>query len=88
MQNSLEELVRLDFTGRSEAYVESYFLTPLLRCLGYDQHKDYEVLLHGDDGSSFKLAYPPVEKGAKTIKYYNPDYIPTIRKKAFWIIDV
>jgi hypothetical protein len=87
MLNLLEELVRLDFNGRSEAYVESYFLTPLLRCLGYEQHKDYEVLTHGDDGSSFKLAYPPVEKGAKLVKHYNPDYIPTIRKKAFWIIE-
>ena len=87
MQNLLEELVRLDFTGRSEAFVESHFLTPLLQCLGYEQHKDYEVLIHGDDGMSFKLTYPPVEKGAKPIKHYNPDYIPTIRKKAFWIIE-
>ncbi len=34
-----------------------------------------------------KLNYPPVESGAKKVKHYNPDYIPTIRKKIFWIIE-
>ncbi len=63
------------------------YITPLLELLGYEAHKDYEVIRHGDDGSSFKLKYPPVEKGAAREKSYNPDYIPTIRKKAFWIIE-
>jgi hypothetical protein len=83
----LQRLERLDFSGKAEAYVEQMYLTPLLACLGYEAHKDYEVIRHGDDGSSFKLRYPPVEKGAKKVKQYNPDYIPTIRKKAFWIIE-
>lgn len=34
-----------------------------------------------------KLTYPPVEKGARKVKHYNPDYIPTIRKGMFWIIE-
>lgn len=84
---SLRQLERLDFSGKGEAYVESMYLTPLLACLGYEAHKDYEVIRHGDDGSSFKLKYPPVEKGAVRVKHYNPDYIPTVRKKAFWVIE-
>jgi len=83
----LQELKALDFTGKSEAFVESRFLTPLLACLGYETHKDYEVIRHGDDGSAFKLHYPPVEKGAQRVKHYHPDYVPTIRKKMFWIIE-
>jgi hypothetical protein len=83
----LRELQRIDFSGRGEEFVESNFLTPLLQCLGYDEHKDYEVIRHGDDRSSFRLKYPPVEKGARKIKHYDPDYIPTIRKKMFWIVE-
>ncbi|HEV2173124.1 MAG TPA: hypothetical protein VGR71_06135 [Nitrospira sp.] len=84
---ALIELRSLDFTGKGEAFVESRFLTPLLALLGYESHKDYEVIRHGDDGSAFKLRYPPVEKGAQRVKHYNPDYIPTIRKRMFWIIE-
>lgn len=83
----LQELEVLDFTDKGEAFVESRFLTPLLACLGYETHKDYEVVRHGDEGSAFKLYYPPVERGAKRVKYYNPDYVPRIRKKMFWIIE-
>ena len=60
--NIINELEALDFTGKGEAFVESRFLTPLLECLGYELHRDYEVIRHGDDGSAFKLQYPPVEK--------------------------
>lgn len=84
---TIQSLSSLDFYGRGEAFVESNFLTPLLVCLGYESHKDYEVLRHGDEGAAFKLNYPPVEKGAVKVKHYNPDYIPTIRKGMFWIIE-
>jgi len=89
MQTSgiLSKLEALDFDGKGEAFVESRFLTPLLECLGYEIHNDYEVIRHGDDGSAFKLQYPPVEKGAVKVRHYSPDYIPTIRKKAFWVIE-
>jgi hypothetical protein len=83
----LNQLALIDFEGKGESFIEARFLTPLLECLGYDKHKDYEVIRHGDEGSSFKLKYPPVEKGAKSVKHYEPDYIPTIRKKVFWIIE-
>ena len=86
-QEELQKLAALEFTGKGEAFVESKFLTPFLQCLGYETHKDYEVIRHGDDGSSFKLHYPPVEAGAIRVKHYSPDYIPTIRKKLFWIIE-
>ena len=85
--NVLNDLRKLNFEGRAEAFVEQKFLTPLLECLGYENHKDYEVYRHGDDGTNFKLKYPPVENGAVRVKHYNPDYIPTIRKKIFWIIE-
>lgn len=83
----LRQLEQLDFEGKAEAFVEAKFLTPLLECLGYEQHSDYEVYRHGDEGASFKLRYPPVEKGGRPVKNYNPDFVPTIRKKAFWIIE-
>lgn len=83
----LQQLQGIDFEGKGEAFVESRFLTPLLEALGYETHRDYEVVRHGDDGSAFKLHYPPVESGAQRVKHYYPDYIPTIRKKMFWIIE-
>jgi hypothetical protein len=83
----LRHLETLDFAGKGEAFVESRFITPLLECLGYEAHKDYEVRRHGDDGTAFKLRYPPVKSGAVKVRHYNPDYIPTIRKKMFWIIE-
>lgn len=86
-RQALRELAQLDFTGRGEAFVEQRFVTPILERLGYESHKDYEVYRHGDERASFKLQYPPVEHGAVRVKHYNPDYVPTIRKKAFWIIE-
>lgn len=83
----LKKISSIDFTGKGESFVEQRFLTPLLECLGYENHKDYEVHRHGDAEISFKLNYPPVETGAKKVKHYNPDYVPTIRKKIFWIIE-
>lgn len=83
----LEKLSNLTFDGKGESFVEQKFLSPLLECLGYETHKDYEVYRHGDSVIDFKLNYPPVECGAKKVKHYNPDYIPTIRKKIFWIIE-
>jgi hypothetical protein len=53
----LQELEALDFDGKGEAFVESRFLTPMLACLGYETHRDYEVVRYGDDGSAFKLHY-------------------------------
>jgi hypothetical protein len=87
LKQLLRELETLDFTGKGEQFVGSRFLTPLLACLGYEGHRDYEVIRPGDDGSTFKLLYPPVGKGARRVKRYNPDYVPTIRKKMFWIIE-
>ena len=87
IQTRLAEIESLDFSGKGESFVESKFLTPLLEYLGYETQRDYEVIRHGDDGSSFKLNYPPVETGAKRVKHYNPDFIPTIRKKMFWVIE-
>ncbi len=83
----IKKLSELDFSNKGEAFVESRFLTPLLECLGYEDHNDYEVYRHGDEGTSLKLTYPPVEKGAVKVKHYYPDYIPTIRKKMFWVIE-
>ncbi len=84
---TLEALAKLDFSDKGEAFVEQKFVTPLLESLGYETHKDYEVIRHGDDGAAFKLKHPPVEKGAVKVKTYIPDYVPTIRKKMFWILE-
>jgi hypothetical protein len=54
-RQALEALTRLDFTDIGEAFVEQKFVTPLLECLGYESHKDYEAIRHGDDGAAFKL---------------------------------
>jgi hypothetical protein len=86
-EHIIRQLEAIDFEGKGESFVEARFLPPLLECLGYETHKDYEVIRHGDDGSAFKLQYPPVERGAVRVKHYNPDYIPTIRKKMFWVIE-
>jgi hypothetical protein len=86
-EEHLKAIQQLNFDGKGEAFVESKFLTPLLECLGYETHKDYEVHRHGDLGTSFKLRYPPVEKGARKVKHHDPDYMPTIRKKMFWVIE-
>jgi len=87
LQQTLQTLQALDFTGKGEAFVEQRFVTPLLTCLGYETHRDYEVMRHGDEGAGFKLHYPPTERGAKPVKHYNPDYVPKIRKKMFWVIE-
>jgi hypothetical protein len=87
LNDQLKQLERLDFGGKGEEFVESRFITPLLECLGYETHTDYEVIRHGDDGAAFELRYPPVESGAVKVRHYQPDYIPTIRKKMFWIIE-
>ena len=81
-------LEKLDFNGKGETFVEDKFVTPLLTYLGYDSHKDYEVRRHGDDDMYFKLQYPAVDRGSKTVKHFNPDYMPTIRKKCFWVLEV
>lgn len=86
-EETLKSLANLSFEGKAESFVEQKFLTPLLGLLGYESHKDYEVIRHGDDGSSFKLKCPPVANGNKKTKNYHPDYIPTIRKKTFWVIE-
>lgn len=83
----IQKLSELKFIGKGEAFVESKFLTPLLECLGYENHNDYEVHRHGDSDINFKLSYPPVENGAVKVKHYNPDFIPTIRKQMFWVIE-
>ena len=80
-------LEKLDFNGKGETFVEDKFVTPLFTYLGYDSHKDYEVRRHGDDNMSFKLQYPAVDRGSKTVKHFNPDYMPTIRKKCFWVLE-
>lgn len=87
IHDELNRLSKFTFDGKGETTVEQKFLTPLLECLGYETHKDYEVYRHGDDNIDFKLTYPQVENGAKKVKHYNPDYVPTIRKNIFWIIE-
>jgi|GEM_PF-3901214 len=85
-QEILARLKRLKFDGRAENFAEVEFVHPLFEALGYKQ-EDYDVIHHGDDGASFKLRFPAVELGAVKVKSYNPDYIPTMRKKMFWVVE-
>ena len=80
-------LEKLDFSGKGEQFVRENFVSPLLKYLGYDGHKDFEVKRDGDEGMSFKLKHISVERGARKIKALNPDYMPTIRKRCFWTIE-
>ena len=87
MLQEYRSLEKLDFSGKGESFVEAEFITPLLKFLGYDSHRDYEVRRHGDDEMTFKLQYPPVASGSKKGRRYYPDYMPTIRKKCFWVLE-
>ena len=80
-------LEHLDFDGKGENFVRENFVSPLLKYLGYECHKDYKVLRDGDEDMSFKLRHISVERGARKMKNLNPDYMPTIRKRCFWIIE-
>ena len=80
-------LEKLDFDGKGENFVRENFVSYLLKFLGYDSHKDYEVKRDGDEGMAFKLRHLSVERGARKTKNFYPDYVPTIRKRCFWIIE-
>lgn len=88
MQKSLQALAHwVPSEDIGEQSVRAQFIDPLLEHLGYDTHKDYEVWRDGDEAARFRLKATPVEGGAKKVRGYNPDYVPTVRKKAFWVID-
>lgn len=87
LDERLKHLAVLDLANKGEMTVRENLITPLLQLLGYDQDEDYEVIRDGDDGQKFKLLLPTVYKGAKTNTSIAPDYIPTVRKKFFWVLE-
>jgi hypothetical protein len=66
IQEQLSQLEKLNFTGKGEAFVESRFITPLLQCLGYETHEDYEVIRHGDHSSSITRPWKKGHQGSST----------------------
>ena len=83
----ISNLAELDLANAGEQTVRERLITPLLEHLGYDLDKDYEVRRDGDKGASFKLKLPAVRGGGKTSTTFKPDYVPTVRKKVFWVLD-
>ena len=87
LEYELNKLERLCLSGRGEDFVKDSFVVPLFKLLGYDHNKDYEVIRPGDNPKAFILRQVSVKRGAKKSKCIDPDYIPTMRKKCFWIIE-
>lgn len=87
MTTNVSVLASLDLDGAGEQTVREKLITPLLEHLGYDLDKDYEVLRDGDKGANFKLKLPAVKGGGKVSASFKPDYVPTVRKKVFWVMD-
>jgi hypothetical protein len=76
----LEVLSKLDFSNYSEADVREEYLMPILRLLGYRKDLDYSVSRE----ETFKLNRLFLQVGAKKVRL---DYICSIRKQYFWLID-
>jgi len=88
MQKTLRDLANWKpAKGIGEQTVRSQFIDPLLWYLGYDAHEDYQVWRDGDQKARFRLNAPPVHGGAQKVQTYNPDYVPTVRKTTFWVMD-
>ncbi len=76
----LQRLSKLDFSNYTEADVREEFLVELLKLLGYRKDLDYSVSRE----ETFKLNPLFLSVGSKRIKL---DYICSLRKQYFWIID-
>jgi predicted type IV restriction endonuclease len=83
----LETLAGLNLSEAGEQTIREKLITPLLSHLGYDEDKDYEVLRSGDKNTSFAIQLPTVHSGSKRSSRISPDYLPTVRKKFFWVMD-
>jgi hypothetical protein len=58
--------------------VESNFLTPLLKCHGYETQEDYEIRRHRDDGTPFKLYYSSQGERHLATPYLTPEQIAQV----------
>jgi hypothetical protein len=76
----LERLAGLDFTTFNEGDVREIYIRPVLGLLGYQKDRDYSVSTE----ESFKLGEPFLRIGRDRIKL---DYLNTIRKRNFWLIE-
>lgn len=87
LTTAISDLAKLALDGAGEQTVREKLITPLLEHLGYDLDKDYEVRRDGDKMANFKLKLPAVRGGGKVSASFKPDYVPTVRKKVFWVMD-
>lgn len=76
----LQRLSCLDFSSYSETDVREEFLVELLKLLGYRKDLDYSVSRE----QSFELNPFFLSVGSKRVRL---DYICSLRKQYFWIID-
>lgn len=78
--DELNRLSKLDFSNWSEADVREEFIVPLLKILGYRKELDYSVSRE----ETYKLNPLFIQLGRDRIKL---DYICSVRKQKFWIIE-
>jgi len=76
----LNALAGLDFSTFNETDVRETYIRPILRLLGYQKDRDYSVSTE----ESFKLSEPFLRIGRDRIKV---DYLNTVRKRNFWLIE-
>ncbi len=76
----LERLSNIDFSTYNEADVREEFIVPLLRILGYLKESDYSISRE----EQYKLNPLFIQVGRYRIDL---DYICSIRKQYFWIIE-
>jgi hypothetical protein len=76
----LERLSNLDFSNYSEADVREEYLVPIMTMLGYRKELDYSVSRE----ESFGLHKLFLSVGSKRVRL---DYICSLRKQYFWLID-
>lgn len=81
-KEQLEKLRTFNFTDWSEADVREDFIKPLLDLLGYIKDSDYDI--SREESYNLQPLFLQPGSGSKRIRL---DYICSIRKNKFWIIE-
>lgn len=76
----LKNLSELDFSDYTEADIREEYIVPIMSMLGYSKNKDYSISRE----ESFNLNEAFINVGSKRVRL---DYIFSIRKKYFWLVD-
>jgi hypothetical protein len=82
-KNKLEDLSRKDFSYWNESEIREYFIVPLLNLLGYGKDSEYDL----SNEPSYDLNPLFLQPGRNNNKRMKIDYICSVRKSKFWIIE-